>query len=74
MCIENLLKQHEELRRQLSEEIGRDTQKLKQMAEDMAECATNIQGQGYVAFITSRENFLTELERFRQCWADFLYK
>ena len=74
MCIENLIKQHDELNRQLATEVSRDTQRLKEMAETMAECATNIQGQGYSAFITSRENFLTELERFRRCWTDFLYK
>ena len=74
MCIETLTKQHKELNRQLSEEIDRDTQRLKEMADDMAECATNIKGHGYSAFITAREQFNTELERFRRCWSDFLYK
>jgi len=29
----------------------------------MAECATNIKGQGYSAFINSRENFLEKIDR-----------
>ena len=60
--------------KQLAEEVSKDTQNLKDLAENMAECATNIQGQGYASFIASRENFLSELEKFRRCWTDFLYK
>ena len=56
------------------EKKRKDTQNLKDLAENMAECATNIQGQGYASFIASRENFLSELEKFRRCWTDFLYK
>jgi hypothetical protein len=34
---------------------------IKVCAEDMIECATNIKGQGYTAFIHSREEFLDKI-------------
>jgi hypothetical protein len=34
--------------------------------ENMAECATNIQGHGYFAFISSREQFLEKTRNLQQ--------
>jgi superoxide dismutase len=39
---------------------------VKQSAENMAECATNIRGHGYTVFIESREDFLRKIDSLQQ--------
>jgi hypothetical protein len=39
---------------------------IKVCADEMIECATNIQGQGYSTFIRTREEFLDKIDALKQ--------
>lgn len=66
MCLKELMQRRAELLNQLASQIYEDTTELILKAECMAECATNIKGQGYTAFISAREDFLHSVENFRK--------
>lgn len=61
--MESLKTQQDQIKRHLISKITNDISMIKNLADDMAESATNIQGQGYLMFVQSREKFLSELDR-----------
>ena len=63
MDFHQLTKQQQNIKNEMLLKLRSDTCMLKQLADEMAECATNIQGQGYVVILQSREKFLSELDR-----------
>lgn len=63
MGLQELRAKQEQLQNQMLKQIKEDSILLRVLADNMAECATNIQGQGYATFLQARENFLTELDR-----------
>lgn len=66
MCLQELMKKRYDIHNQLVLQVHKDTDELAQMAENMAECATNIKGQGYISFIQARDNFMKQLNKFRE--------
>ena len=40
--------------------------RIKVLADNMAESATDIRGQGYISFVTSRSEFLDEVDRLHE--------
>lgn len=66
MGIKELQLQQEQMRSEMLNQIQADKCLLKQLADDMAECATNIQGYGYVGFVQAREKFFSELDRLSE--------
>lgn len=64
--IENLHEQQKIIRRKMRRKIINDAARLKQLADDLAECATNIQGQGYMEFVRCREVFLSEIDKMSE--------
>jgi hypothetical protein len=66
MNIEKLVSIREQYRALLFDKIKSDRTLIRELAENMAECATNIHGQGYQAFIASREVFIDTLNRFEK--------
>jgi hypothetical protein len=63
MEIHNLMAHQDTIKKHLVFKINSDACLLRQLADDMAESATAIHGQGYSAFVNSRERFLSELTR-----------
>lgn len=63
MKIHELQEQQKAIRKEMRHKIVDDSKRLKQLADDLAECATNIQGQGYMNFVRCREVFLAEIDR-----------
>ena len=63
MEIHNLKSQQDTIKKHLIFKINNDACMLRHLAEDMAESATAIQGQGYSVFVNARELFLSELGR-----------
>ena len=69
MEIKDLQEQHKNIRREMRRKIADDTIRLKKLADQLAESATNIQGQGYMEFVRSREVFLSEIDKLSEgCW------
>lgn len=66
MCLQELMIQRDSIYVQLLNQINDDSANLMVLADNMAECATNMQGQGYLTFIAARENFLREVSRLRE--------
>ena len=66
VCLQNLIKQRSDILNNMILQLDRDTADLAVKAENMAECATNIKGQGYCSFITAREEFLNALTQFKR--------
>jgi len=56
----------------LIKQFREDNELIRTMAEHMAECATNIQGQGYTTFIYSRDIFLKKLDTMLLEYSNFL--
>jgi len=46
--------------------IESDIVAVKVAAENMAECATDIKGQGYACFMQSRESFMETVEKLHE--------
>lgn len=72
MCLKQLIDQHDKLREQLLLQINRDASRLCDLADTMAECATNVQGQGYSAFINARKDFMDEIDKFKDACGKLL--
>ena len=66
MEYQDLQEQQKIIRRKMRLKIIDDATRLKQLADDFAECATNIQGQGYMNFVRCREDFLCEIDRMSE--------
>jgi hypothetical protein len=64
--LDNLLEQKLSLNRAIVRSLREEVLSIKLAAENMAECATNIKGQGYLTFINSRENFLSKIDLFEK--------
>lgn len=60
---DNLKNQRDEINNIFLQKIKQDKALVKILADSMAEAATNIQGQGYPAFLNARETFLSEVDR-----------
>lgn len=63
MKIQELQEQQKAMRKEMRRKVADDAIRLKQLADDLAECATSIQGQGYMNFVRCREVFLAEIDR-----------
>jgi superoxide dismutase len=72
MFLQDLIKQQNTLHAKIVDQIENDTQTLQTLADNMAECASNMQGQGYSSFINARENFLSELQRIKGNYLSFV--
>ena len=66
MCLQELINKRYDIHLQLIEQMKLDTTMLAVKAENMAECATNIKGQGYSSFMAARDDFMKYLEEFRK--------
>ena len=66
MGLQDLLNQRYSIHMQLVKQLREDTDLLATKAETMAECATNIKGQGYSSFMTARDDFIKYLNDFRE--------
>ena len=72
MGIQNLIDTQTEFKREVRKQLELDSLAIKQLAEDMAEAATNIQGQGLQTFIQTREQFLATVQRTREKYCTLL--
>lgn len=70
MTVQQLMTDQKAFASRLCEQMEKDYETVKRLAEDMAECATNIQGQGYSAFIEARNRFLTQIEKMHDEYAE----
>jgi hypothetical protein len=70
--LENLKTQRNDINAQFLKTMCNDSKNLKILADNMAEAATNIQGQGYGAFVNAREAFLTEVDRILEDYSLFM--
>lgn len=69
---EQLRTQRDMITNQIIDRLYEDKVHLKIMADNMAEAATNIQGQGYGAFVNARETFLSEVDRLVEEYTVFI--
>lgn len=65
MCLVHLVEARNNIQNQICSYLMQELTNLMVIGENMAECATNIQGQGYSAFILSRDTFLKECGRLQ---------
>ena len=72
MGIESLKKQRDGINEQILAHMKQDASLLKVLADNMAECATNIQGQGYGSFVIARETFLSEVDRIQKDYSFYI--
>lgn len=61
--VAELIKQKKEINEKIVIRMKEDTEVLKKLADDMAEAATTLHGQGYMRFIDARTIFLNEMDR-----------
>lgn len=66
MSIEEFRELQKQVGRQYVNQITKDISSIRQQAECMVENATNIQGQGYSAFIESRDIFMKNLDQIEK--------
>ena len=64
--LSNLFEQKQILNRAILKSLQDEVVSIRLAAENMAECATNIKGQGYLSFINSREEFLNKVDHLQQ--------
>lgn len=69
---EHLRTQRDTINNQIIDKLYDDKIHIKLMADDMAEAATNIQGQGYLSFVNAREKFLSEVDRIVEEYSLFM--
>ena len=70
MTMQQLMADQKAFTQRLCEQMKKDHTTVKQLAEDMAECATNIRGQGYSAFMDARNRFLTQIEKMHDSYSE----
>lgn len=70
MAIRDLMQQRSEILTKMAQQVHSDVGELARKAEHMAECATDIRGQGYSCFIAAREEFFTTLDKFKLDYSD----
>jgi hypothetical protein len=69
---EQLRLQRDSINNHIIDKLHDDKIQLKIMADSMAEAATNIQGQGYAAFLSTRDTFLSEIDRIVEEYSLFM--
>ena len=72
MCLTQLKKAQLKVNEGLIEHFKQDNADIKELAENMAECATNIHGQGYSAFVLARDSFLKKLDTMLSDYTKFM--
>lgn len=70
--LEQLKQQRNDINIEFLKTMCRDSKNIKVLADNMAEAATNIQGQGYITFVTAREAFLDEMDRMLADYSLFM--
>lgn len=71
-AFQQLRQQRDSINNLIIDQLEQDKVHLKIMADNMAEAATNIQGQGYGSFVNARETFLSEIDRIVEEYAVFI--
>ena len=69
---QKLKTQRDTINNLIIDKLEQDKVHLKIMADNMAEAATNIQGQGYGSFVNARESFLSEIDRVVEEYSVFI--
>ena len=64
--INDLIEQKKKINEQIVKKMYEDTELLKRLADDMAEAATSIQGQGYSRFIETRNLFFNTINKMHK--------
>lgn len=72
--LEQLRREKDEIENAVLKKLREDNTQIKIMADNMAEAATNIQGQGYGNFVNARQTFLSEVDRISKEYAYFVCK
>lgn len=72
MTLTQLKKEQMKINNGFIEQIRGDTIVLRTLADNMAECATNIRGQGYTTFLSSRDTFLKSLDNMLKDYVSYL--
>jgi hypothetical protein len=67
-----LKQQRDEIRNKVLSKLNDDKILLRVLADNMAEAATHIRGQGYTNFLNARETFLFEIDRIAKDYSLFL--
>ena len=62
MLLKDLIQKRQSITCDIIQCIQDQVTGIKVSAEHMIECATNIKGQGYSTFMSSREEFLSKIE------------
>lgn len=70
--ISELKQQRDNINNSLLKKLLEDKILIRTLADNMAEAATNIQGQGYSVFLNSREIFLSEIDRMSSEYSSFV--
>ena len=70
--ITDLKRQRDEITNHFLAKLREDKVLIRTLADNMAEAATYIQGQGYTNFLNARENFLNEIERISNEYSLFV--
>lgn len=63
--LQQLIKERQELNCSILSILEAEVTAIKIAADNMAECATNIKGQGYSMFIRSREDLMEKIDKLR---------
>jgi Na+/phosphate symporter len=71
MSLQTLMQKRRDLNNDILNSLQQEVLEIKESAENMIECATNITGQGYPTFISARKDFLKKLDKFSQQLADY---
>ena len=64
--MQDLIQKKQELSTDIHLFLGKEFSNIKRAADTMVECATNIHGQGYSVFITSREDFFSRIDTLQK--------
>lgn len=72
MTVHELKHQRDLINTKILTYMKQDAVLLKSLADNMAECATNIQGQGYANFVNARETFLSEVDRIQKDYSFYI--
>lgn len=65
MSLFHLIEARNDIQRRICDYLSNELSNLMAFGESMAECATNINGQGYALFIGARDTFLHECRRLQ---------
>ena len=66
MCLLHLVEARNDIQGRICQYLSNELTNLMVFGENMAECATNISGHGYAAFISARDTFLHECRRLQE--------